>query len=587
MLPPVRTMSGSSGSYQSSSSVTAIAHLTGVPIFPGQAADQERDTNSNLSGRLNVLLLAGRDVVAEDLSMLADVLGKVVDLPRRSGETSAVYVRRLAEALAGLPSEGRSEADRQLDLIIRGIRLDFVIKAFLNPTGPQAARIVALLEMAGSKSGDLATQSVLTSYRQHEGGDLPPGFDSVGPLSASVSLAPSVPATRPGAPASASPTKATSVAVARDGSQPAAGGSISAAGPMSPILAEEFDDEPERINLHTETGNIFSRTSSDPPRNEGGAAFAVPLTDARANRSRQTALASPDMREVDARRLSAITATAFDAGDNADPVIQAKAAIELLASAQAGPDPSAPTGRILLRAEEPLLKPFIDYTRPPPRPALQPEVRTALLVLEGLSEIETIGLSLLQASLEADAVLTSALSPHAVPKPDMPESAYNLRGRGIPANDDRHRSALAAAEQQLLRNADEAAGLAADRRIEQAPSQITQIAAATRTGTDAFIAQALQIGYDPRPVTGYAGVPYPPVDERDEEEPPRPGYRSRSGSDDADEDEADRRDKRSGKDATGEAGTLRAGTGESRLSEDASETDDPAFDYYQRMAGWN
>lgn len=513
MLPPFRTMSGSSGSYQSSSSVAASAHLTGVSIFPGQAADQERDDHPNLSGRLNVLLLAGRDVVAEDLSMLADALGRVVDLPRRPGEASAVYVRRLADALADLAGGERSEAERQLNRIIGGIHLDFVTQAFRNPTGPQAARIVALLETAGFKDSNLAVHSVLTSYRQNEGGDLPAGFNIEGTLPASMSLAPSVPVTRQGAPASAPSTKKPVAGAGREGSRAAAGASVAMAGQM-PLVAEEFGDGPEFVTLHTETDNISSRTSSEPP----------------------------------------------------------------LASGRAEPAHSAPKGRVLLWAEESLVKPFIDYTRPPPRPAVQTEVLTALLVLEGLSEIETTRLlSLLPPGLEAEAALTSALSSHAGPEPDMTESPYGLRGRGVAANDDRHRSALAAAEQQLLRNADEAAGLAVDRRIEQAPSQIVQIAAATRAGTDALIAQALQIGQDPRLATGYAAVPYPPVDERDEEQPARSGFRFRSGRDDADEDEAEREERPAGEDGTHEPG----------LSEDASETADPAFDYYQRMAGWN
>lgn len=592
MLPPVRTISGASGSYQNSSSVSASAHLTGEPIFPGQAADAERDVNPNHAGKLNVLLLSGRDVVAEDLSMLADALGRVIDLPREPGETSAVYVHRLAEALAGLSGAARAEAERQLNMMLRAIRLDFVIKAFLNPTGPEAARIVALLEMAGLREVDLATRTVLTSYRQNGGADVAPELPMQGPPQANgmppaAAAAASVPSASPSAP---SPVPAAPFAE----SASAAPATVSAPGPepshpsgMPIILAEEFDEEPELVSFHAETDNIFSRTSPSPApeRTESSSAasgaFAA-LEERRAAQPRAAALPGRPEVAVDARRLQVILDRAFEAGDNADPVIQAKAAMELLANEE-GPAPRPPAGdRPLPRPAEPLAKPFIDYTRPPPRPGPQSEVHTAILALRGWSEADPAALPLLPASLEAEAVLSAALTPHAGPEPDMPEGLYALRGRGIAANDDRHRSALAAAEQQLLRTADEAAGLAADRRLDTAPASTAQ---APRAGTDALIATALQLGHDPRLGAGYAPVPYPLVDERDEDRSDRAGYRSQSGGDDAEDGAGEQTeqhaDHRSAEEAEGEAAALADG------AEEGAAGSDPAFDLYQRMAGWS
>jgi hypothetical protein len=588
MLPPVRTISGSSGSYQNSSSVAASAHLTGEPIFQGHAADAERDVNPNLAGKLNILLMSGRDLVAEDLAMLADALGKEIDLPRASGETSAVYVRRLAEALANLSGHARAEAEKQLNLIIRGVRLEAVIKAFLNPTGPEAARIVALLEMAGLKDMDLATRTVLTSYRQNSGADI--SLDTP----AQVSTSGSGPAAS-GAGQAAVP--ASSNANTGAGQTPTTQGQSSAtAGEMPLIIAEEFDDEPELVTFHPETDNIFSRTSSEPLRGESrpsafAASFAVldksppPRTDTVAPRGSTPGVA------VDARRLQSILDAAFDAGENSDPIIQAKAAIELLASEDEQVPRPSPAPQPHSRMAEPMVKPFIDYTRPPPRPGLQQDFHTAILALKGWTEDDGTGLPLLPASLEAEVTLAAALSPHAGPEPDLPESVFALRGRGIAANDDRHKSALAAAEQQLLRTADEAAGLAADRRLDQGHASGTAL---SRNATDSMIAAALQLGHDPRLGVGYATVPYPLADERDEGRGDRSGYRSQTGEEEAGEDAAS--ESWAEEEASGEEEEHGEEAGEyldapgysaSASSDEAPEISDPAFDLYQRMAGWS
>ena len=575
MLPPVRTISGSSGSYQNSSSVTASAHLTGEPIFPGQAADADRDVNPNLAGKLNILLMSGRDVVAEDISMLADALGRVIDLPREPGETSAVYVHRLAEALTALTGNARAEAERQLNQMIRGIRLDFVIKAFLNPTGPEAARIVALIEMAGLRDADFATRTVLTSYRQN-GADIPLDLPMQGPPQRNGTL----PATAAGLAAAASALPDAS------GARPASSASgsplPSLAGEMPIILAEEFEDEPELVIFHSDTDNIFSRTSSEPLKSESrsaaSGAYAV------LEEARTASVRSPMDKQVppgpgvDARRLQTILDRAFEAGDNADPVIQAKAAMELLASEDAPPQRPLAGNRPASRLDEPLVKPFIDYTRPP----AQVELHNAILTVKGWTEGDGGRLPILPASMEAEAALSAALSPHAGPEPDVPESLYALRGRGIAANDDRHKSALAAAEQQLLRTADEAAGLAADRRLDPSAPSLQGLARAS--AGDALIAAALQLGHDPRAATGYATVPYPVADERDEERADRSGYRSQSEGEEAEGEGEEERHAEQEQTASPDLAEEPAVAASPDVPSDHS---DPAFDLYQRMAGWN
>lgn len=597
MLPPVRTMSGSSGSYQNSSSVTASGHLAGEPIFPGQAADADRDVNPNLAGKLNILLLSGRDTVAEGLTMLADALGKSIDMPRRSGETGASYVQRLAGVLANLTPSERAEAERQLARLVRGIRLQLVIAAFLNPSGPEAARVVALLEMAGSKERYFATRTVLTSYQQNDGAEFELEFQPSRPSSSApadrgqpLPAASSAPA---GAPDSAPGTAAVPVTASSDATPelpdadpketPAAPADGPAPGEMPFIVTEDFDEDPELVIFHQETDNIFSRTSEKP------------LTDREAAAPRQTAERQESLRNLattgtlrhaagpigDARSLQSVLESAFAQGESGDPVIQAKAAMQLLAGEEARP---APMRDASLSRRDFAAKPFIDYTRPPPRPQGESEPFSSLLALKGWTEGEISGLPLLPASIEAEAALAAALSPHAGPEPDGIHPGFQLRGRGTAANDmpSAHGAALSAAEQQLLRNADEAAGLAADRRLDR---QVHRELSAT----EALLSSALQLSQDLRLAIPYAAHPYPVETEHEDAVKDRSGYRASGddADDEADEDAGDEARDESGnrdgrRDENGTAETL-GPDGEQQAPDMA----DPAYDLYQRMAGWN
>ena len=587
MLPPVRTMSGSSGSYQNSSSVSASGYVAGEPIFPGQAADADRDVNPNLAGKLNILLLSGRDTVAEGLSMLADALGKSIDMPRRSGESGAAYVQRLAVVLANLNPVQRAEAERQLALLVRGIRLQLVIDAFLNPSGPEAARVVALLEMAGSKERDLATRTVLTSYQQNDGAEFELEFHGPRPMPPVLSEgAPALVAL----PAPAVAVPGASLTASADGS-PASPAADPAEAPAQPadgtnpgeapfIVTEDFDEDPELVIFHQETDNIFSRTSEKPLTDrEAAAPRQASERGSHGQESLRNLATTGTLRQGagpigDARSLQSVLENAFAQGESADPVIQAKAAMQLLAGEEARPAPMRDLGQ---SRRDFAAKPFIDYTRPPPRPQGESEPFSSLLALKGWTEGEISGLPLLPASLEAEAVLAAALSPHAGPEPDSVHPGFQLRGRGTAANDmpPAHKSALSAAEQQLLRNADEAAGLAADRRLDlQVHRELS--------ATEALLSSALQLSQDLRLAIPYATHPYPVETDAEETSKDRSGYRA---SEDEAEDEEDGEGQSPDQPPQDHDETLVLVAGGDE--EQAIDMADPAYDLYQRMAGWN
>ncbi len=592
MLPPVRTISGSSGSYQNSSSVSASAHLTGEPIFPGQAADADRDVNPNLTGKLNILLLNGRDSVSESLSMLAEALGRTIHLPRQEGEGPFAYAQRLADALKTLPAGLRADVERQLNLILQGVRLEVVIQALAHPTGPEAARIVALLEMAGLKERDLATRTVLTSYRQNGGADVaseaghfqgPPSRLAVQSLPAGAAL--ELPPGNPDLAEVAVPPFLPEgddgdVAVARNADiEP----DLAGAGIEAIALPDETADGPSLSRFHHETDNIFSRTSAREPdvarspvdqmraQLDPGRA-AEPAPERSPGAGRQSAGV------IDARGLQSVLRSAFEAGENSDPVIQAKAAMELLAGVDPAPD--APSG-FAGRRETAASKPFIDYTRPPPRPAPLIESHQIFEVLKGWTvDPAGSGLPILPASLEAEAALAAALAPHAGPEPDGEDQSYQLRGRGTAANDSTnssHKAALAAAEQQLLQNADEAAGLPAGRAITRSPG-------GEATAPEALLRSALQLSQDLRLAIPYVQHPYPAIDAHEEGAADRPGFRSRSDDTAGDEEEAEPHNSGSSQD-----GDDNGSDGHPDADGEVASADmaDPAYDLYQRMAGWN
>lgn len=575
MLPPVRTISGSSGSYQNSTSLQAGGHLLGEPLFPGQAADADRDVNPNHAGKLNILLLNGHEAVSDDLSELAEKLGRALDVPRREGETASAYVQRLAATLERLSPVMRAEAEQALARLLRGVKLQTLITALQNPAGPEAARIVALLEMQIVAARDLATRTVLTSYAQNGGADIDEGTLLMqGP-----------------------PTRLEAEAAARIMSQAtvsAAPSVLEAEGLTEAAFARMAEGEDVPV-FHHGTDNIFGRTSASPT-----VAFEVETLEGLRIRNYDLPLPASVDRPAgalaqgrtaqaplvsDARTLQALLTSAFEGGESADPVIQAKAAMELLAGAEPLPENMAP--QALARPVMPDTKPFIDYTRPPPPPRnsvaqpLSGEMLPALLVLKGWTE-ETIlpGLPVLPAPLEAEAALAAALTPHAGPEPDGTDTGFRPQGRGIAANDTpaHHRKALSAAEEQLLRNADEAAGLPAGRPIDMI------IRPLEKTPTEALLSAALQLGKEALG-TGPAQVPYPLADERDEDGADRRGYRSSAGQ--SDEDETG--EQAEGEDASEEAHDY---PDEELLSmvtdgQDNLVTEDLAYDLYQRMAGWS
>ncbi|HCL64539.1 MAG TPA: hypothetical protein DIC56_06775 [Rhizobium sp.] len=174
MLSPVHAVSNSTVSYQDQRLPHEQANTgAGQPQPTAYQAPAMLDRNSVVAGRLNLLLLSGSERMAENLAMVADLLGQNLGIYRREGETNSSLASRLMEAIGKLPRQERAAVQRQLSQMFSGIQLRTLIEAFRNPAGPDAAKLAVYLELNRHKDKDLAARTVVSSYRQNAGDPRP------------------------------------------------------------------------------------------------------------------------------------------------------------------------------------------------------------------------------------------------------------------------------------------------------------------------------------------------------------------------------------------------------------------------------
>ncbi|WP_159945868.1 hypothetical protein [Rhizobium sp. 18065] len=127
------------------------------------------EQNTEIAGRLNLLLLTGQERMSQNLSVLADLLGSALKMERLPHETLSGYAVRLVDALGDLSPRERVALQRILVQAFAGLQLRTLMEAFRNPAGPEAATLSIYLELYRQKDRDLAARSVVTSYRQNAG----------------------------------------------------------------------------------------------------------------------------------------------------------------------------------------------------------------------------------------------------------------------------------------------------------------------------------------------------------------------------------------------------------------------------------
>jgi hypothetical protein len=170
MLTPVRAVANtdiSFNSYTSQQQGGAVSTMTPNSEASSNAAPQE---NTNL-GRASVLALSGQLQLSQSVTVLAEALGRMLNIPRKDAESVDDYANRLVQAIRGLSSSEREVLNQQLANVLQGLTLKIIAEVLKNPAGPDAARLAVLLEMTRYK-GDMAAKAVVSSYRQNTGNDL-------------------------------------------------------------------------------------------------------------------------------------------------------------------------------------------------------------------------------------------------------------------------------------------------------------------------------------------------------------------------------------------------------------------------------
>ncbi|AUW45165.1 hypothetical protein ELH77_24250 [Rhizobium ruizarguesonis] len=169
MLTPVRAASNASFSSQGQAAAIVASGLGHSAIAPPPVnAVEAADLNSAIAGKLNILLLAARERMVEALFDVIDAAGRSISLDRGEDESNLAFASRLADAIRQLPTAGIDEVGRQLTEQGHSVPLRTIAEALKNPTGPEAARIVAYLEIVRYKDRDLAARAVVRSYGQND-----------------------------------------------------------------------------------------------------------------------------------------------------------------------------------------------------------------------------------------------------------------------------------------------------------------------------------------------------------------------------------------------------------------------------------
>lgn len=165
MLPPVPKIPAADAAYGAAASHTQ----RGEPkeAVQPQASNLAPDNGSSLFAKAAVTSLASEYQLSRSTAVLAEALGKLMNLPRRDGEAIQTYVMRLTDALRALPAPQRLALEQQVSKVLQGLSLSMLAEILKQPTGPDAARLALLIELSRYKGTDLAAKAVVSSYQQN------------------------------------------------------------------------------------------------------------------------------------------------------------------------------------------------------------------------------------------------------------------------------------------------------------------------------------------------------------------------------------------------------------------------------------
>ncbi len=165
MLPPVPKIPAADAAYGASATPTPRGQLKEV-VQP-QPSNPAPDNGGDVFARAAIATLTSEFQLSRSTAVLAETLGKLMNLPRRDGEAIQNYVVRLTDALRALPAPQRLALEQQVAKVLQGLSLSMLAEILKQPTGPDAARLALLIELSRYKGMDLAAKAVVSSYQQN------------------------------------------------------------------------------------------------------------------------------------------------------------------------------------------------------------------------------------------------------------------------------------------------------------------------------------------------------------------------------------------------------------------------------------
>ncbi|KQQ49393.1 hypothetical protein ASF69_21380 [Rhizobium sp. Leaf311] len=187
MLPPVSAVSAVDISFQPASTRPENVTPAAAAIAPLQIEQEDATAGASAMARA----VSGELRLAQNAGVLAETLGKLLNIARMDGEAADAYIDRLVMTMQSLPADERAALEKQLGTILRGVTLSMLTDALRNSAGPDAARLAVMFELARSSGGARGAKPPISSYLQDL---IPANLTALPPPVRGVSMAPALPA---------------------------------------------------------------------------------------------------------------------------------------------------------------------------------------------------------------------------------------------------------------------------------------------------------------------------------------------------------------------------------------------------------
>lgn len=163
MLPPVSPVSATDVSFSMAKPPQDTASTPPAPLPAAQGTASE---SVKLASGTGIRAVSGELQLSSNVSVLAETLGKLLNIERMDGEGAEAYVNRLVEIIKTLPMDQKAALEKALGSVLRGITLDMLSTALKSSAGPEAARLAVMFELSRSSGTSRTAKPSIPAYLQ-------------------------------------------------------------------------------------------------------------------------------------------------------------------------------------------------------------------------------------------------------------------------------------------------------------------------------------------------------------------------------------------------------------------------------------